>query len=869
MKEVKPGRFTPRCPKCQKTLSVTVPEDSSQPPIVAALDREGATGTQTSARDILAMLATPGAFAPGETSPQASRGDVSSLASGSNAIPSPSTLGGFRIQELLGRGAMGAVYLAKNLSLPRPVALKVMRPDWARHPTYVSRFTRDAYAAAQLNHPNVVQLYDFGEDDGTTYASMEYVRGPSLAQLIRHVRRLDSEAAAGMVLHAARGLKAAHDQGFVHRDIKPANLLASVEGLVKVADLGLAKTPAVAEVEAAMDAGVSTITRPAAKSLLADAGPITLVNAAMGTPEFMAPEQAQDALGVDGRADIYSLGCTFYLLVTGQPPFEGKTAIELMSKHATEPLAPPETIARDVPKALSDIILKMTAKRPEDRYANVAELIKALEGCLGLPGAHEFLPREEHASLLGECAFGFNNAPTARLRRRIRWGASAGLAALAALAALARQPILVGGLVGLGVMTALAYFVVNGVRRPSFLFDKVRAFLLGGSLVDWLVAVAVLGLSVTLLYVFHLFWGWVFFGIVAALAAMGLHLKVDQPLDAERAEPLEKTRAMLRALRFKGVDEDTIRQFVARYSGKHWDEFFEALFGYEVMLDARRRRGRSERGLFRWKHAAWRDPIIAWIDAKQQARRAARDTKRLQKIEEESLVAQGVNLLTARRKAQRIAEAMVAVAAELKAAAAREETPRPIGRALRDAALKPEQLLVEHESGLIDRRSGGVLAILVGPKVRFLCGALLMAGFLAWVHQNEIVTREHLLRLKDAATKAVETRDVEALRKVDLDIKIDKPTKAVEVDLPRVPAEAARVLGLFNSFNPGVAGLILLVSACFGGIRVGLGAFAGAGVALLGSVLHLPAIGPIDPALTAMVLGGAIAVVAIFFGRER
>jgi hypothetical protein len=145
----------------------------------------------------------------------------------------------------------------------------------------------------------------------------------------------------------------------------------------------------------------------------------------------------------------------------------------------------------------------------------------------------------------------------------------------------------------------------------------------------------------------------------------------------------------------------------------------------------------------------------------------------------------------------------------------------------------------------------------------------LMAGFLAWVHQNEIVTKEHLLKLKEAAEQAVETRDVGALRKVEIDIKVDKPTKAVELDVPNVPPEATRVLGWFNSFNPGVAGLILLVSAFFGGIRVGLGAFAGAAVALLGPMLPLPAIGPLDASNLSMVGGGAIGVAAIVFGRGR
>ena len=130
-------------------------------------------------------------------------------------------LGPYTLEKLLGRGGMGAVYLARQLSLNRNVALKVMKPQWASNATFVARFTREAYAAAQLTHHNVVQIYDFGQDKGTTYFSMEFVQGQTLGSLLREKRRLDVEEAAGYVLQAARGLKCAHDQSMIHRDIKP------------------------------------------------------------------------------------------------------------------------------------------------------------------------------------------------------------------------------------------------------------------------------------------------------------------------------------------------------------------------------------------------------------------------------------------------------------------------------------------------------------------------------------------------------------------------------------------------------------------------------------------------------------------------
>src|SRR5207248_2045361 len=146
--------------------------------------------------------------------------------------------------RVLGHGGMGTVYLARQLSLDRPVALKIMSKRWASDPVFVARFTREAYAAAQMWHPNIVAIHDIGEVDGSRFFCMEYVRGQSLADLVKRRGKLDPETAVGYVLQAARGLKHAHERGMIHRDIKPDNLLLDEQGVVKVADLGLVKTPA-------------------------------------------------------------------------------------------------------------------------------------------------------------------------------------------------------------------------------------------------------------------------------------------------------------------------------------------------------------------------------------------------------------------------------------------------------------------------------------------------------------------------------------------------------------------------------------------------------------------------------------------------
>jgi eukaryotic-like serine/threonine-protein kinase len=240
----------------------------------------------------------------------------------------PDKLGGYEVVKVLGKGGMGAVLLGKQLSLNRKVALKIMHSRLAKDPAFVARFTREAYAAAQLVHHNVIQVYDIGQDTGIHYFSMEFVNGKSLMDEVKDKGKLDVEVAVGYILQAARGLRFGHVQGMIHRDIKPDNLMLNNDGIVKVADLGLVKlpTPDVPQnkgAEASLGDDDET-----------DTG-MTRAGVVMGTPSYMAPEQSRDSSTVDARADIYSLGCTLYVLVTGKPPFSGKSALEVMSKHQT------------------------------------------------------------------------------------------------------------------------------------------------------------------------------------------------------------------------------------------------------------------------------------------------------------------------------------------------------------------------------------------------------------------------------------------------------------------------------------------------------------------------------------------------------
>lgn len=287
-------------------------------------------------------------------------------------------LGGYRIVKELGAGGMGKVYLARQLSLDRPCAIKTIQADWAANPRVIARFIREAYAAAQLTHHNVVQIYDLGQDKGTNFFSMELVAGGSLDDQLRAKGKLPPKLAATLILQASRGLKFAHDHGMVHRDIKPANLMLTNDGLLKIADLGLVKTPQNDDAKSEDKDDVQSMMLASAKSQ------VTIVGASMGTPAYMSPEQAEDAASVDKRADIYSLGCTFYALLTGKPPFDGQTLLEVITKHRQEKITRPEVIVQGLPGVLGDIIERMTAKSPEDRYQDLEDVINDLEVFLEL-----------------------------------------------------------------------------------------------------------------------------------------------------------------------------------------------------------------------------------------------------------------------------------------------------------------------------------------------------------------------------------------------------------------------------------------------------------------------------------------------------
>ena len=271
-----------------------------------------------------------------------------------------SQLAEYLLEEKLGEGGMGVVYRSRHVKLGRTVAVKILAKGRVEDRQAIARFEREIAAIGRVDHPNIVRALDAREVDGTRFLVMEFVEGLHLGEILRRCCPLGIADAAHLVCQTALGLQAAHEHGLVHRDIKPSNLMLTANGLVKVLDLGLVRfSSASAETDEE----------------------VTASGQAMGTIDYMAPEQVADSRHVDIRADIYSLGCTYYKLLTGKAPFAGSgyagTLDKLMARVQRD-ARPIEEVRADIPRKLAAIIGRMLAKEPQDRFATPAELAAAL-----------------------------------------------------------------------------------------------------------------------------------------------------------------------------------------------------------------------------------------------------------------------------------------------------------------------------------------------------------------------------------------------------------------------------------------------------------------------------------------------------------
>jgi serine/threonine-protein kinase len=286
-------------------------------------------------------------------------------------------LGGrYLVESELGRGGMATVFKGTDTVLGRPVAVKVLSPQYAGDANFVTRFRREAQSAARLNHPNLVSVYDTGTDDGIHFIVMEYVDAKTLADYLAGGGRIMPERAIEIAEAVCDALSMAHAHGIIHRDIKPANIMITSKGDVKVTDFGIAR----------VISGADTIAQTAA---------------VLGTASYLSPEQAQSQ-PVDQRSDIYSLGVVLYEMVTGRPPFSGDSPVMVASKHVLEQPTPPSKLNRDVGPALEAVIMKALSKNPDNRYQDADEMRADLERArLGQPvQATPLLPESARTQII-------------------------------------------------------------------------------------------------------------------------------------------------------------------------------------------------------------------------------------------------------------------------------------------------------------------------------------------------------------------------------------------------------------------------------------------------------------------------------------
>jgi serine/threonine-protein kinase len=313
--------------------------------------------------------------------------------------------GRYAVERTLGTGGMAVVYLARDEELDRPVAIKVLVERFAGDAEFRERFVREARMAAGLAHPNVVSIYDAGEDDGRPFIVMEYVEGATLADEVARLKRIPPDEVVDLALQACGALAHAHDAGLVHRDVKPQNLLLRTDGVLKIADFGIART--------------------------ADATSLTQVGTVLGTVQYLSPEQAAGEQ-VTAAADLYSLGAVLYELLTGQPPRRLESLAELGARQ-DEPITPVRELTPEVPETLEDVVMRCLAKNPAYRPESAAALAHELAAASPEPPTQP-LPRTTIARGTEVTPRPAERAPA---RRRRRAWLAVGAAALVAAALIA------------------------------------------------------------------------------------------------------------------------------------------------------------------------------------------------------------------------------------------------------------------------------------------------------------------------------------------------------------------------------------------------------------------------------------------------
>lgn len=743
----------------------------------------------------------------------------------------PQRLGGYKILRILGRGAMGAVYQAQQISLDRNVALKTIRSRLAQNPASLARFTREAYAAAQLTHHNVVQIYDFGEDNGQHYFSMEWVRGGTLSELVQEKGPLDPKLAASYVLQAARGLQFAHRNGMVHRDVKPANLLLSDEGVVKVADLGLVKIPDWVETET--EVGPSSVSGVQSVSGIQSGTHVTMQGTAVGTPAYMAPEQSTDATSVDHRADIYSLGCSLFYLLAGRAPFDGSMVSEVMEMHARKPVPNLAEINSRLPRQLIEIVNRCMAKQPSNRYESVSKMIDDLESFLGLSQEGKFTATSNQADQWEELVRRFNAAqPLARLTAPVFYGFTIACTLLAFVV-----PFVSIGWVGFApsvwIVAVVTALVLGAPGGKSAMVHSIRRWLGTLNGFDYALASFVAIVAAVVGVVAGLTLGVIAGSVLGGIAGVAFHFGLVSPSRKGIQEPIENAEKFIRDLRISGADEDGLRNFLARYAGKNWEPIYETLFGYAALKAAKQRLSGDPSFVAGVSRSSLRDRVCAKFDTMAREKTERRDQAKLAKIEQKGLVSEGLSASEARERSWQMAAAWMQAA---KLAAPTSENDEAAAHAKRER-IKAD--LAEARSGKYRQKKDPLapVKLALSGYTRVLAGCALLAFFAIWAQSTGLI---------------------DAIRGGDFDW----------MSFGKSVGDTKNSQGL-NPVSIGAAGFLMILSAFVSGWRMTPFAVTATIVIIFGTAFGIPPIAVVPAWLVAIGAGIIIYVPGILIGETK
>ncbi len=625
--------------------------------------------------------------------------------------------------------------------------------------------------------------------------------------------------------------------------------MLNAEGLVKVADLGLVKTKGMsAAADQAPAAG------PAGKtggSKLQQSADVTTAGSAMGSPSDMSPEQCRDATTVDARADVYSLGCTLYALLSGRTPFLGKTAVSVIRQHLNDPPPPLKSVTPDVPADLAAVVSRTLEKDPAGRYQSMDELIAALKGWQDASAAGPPRPTPEQVTVFEARTGQLVGLKSAKLGGTLAVVVPAALG-LVGLGLAAVKPVLGGAIRIAAAASVPAGLATAGLVGDSHLFRRLRAWAFGWRVVDWLTVGLAAALFVAALYFAGLLLPGLFGLVAGGLLGAGWGFLFARPTAVKRDEPKGEFEKILTWLRVNGVDEAAVRQFTVDAGGSDWPAVHELLFGYPAMAARRESDPTARRGT--------RDKLLHRLDAMIDARQERRATRRITALERKRLESEGMSVVEAKARAAEEAESLAEQAAAIKASVrdvSRVADVRWLRAERRAAVRRPRRSPVKVLANTALRTA-------LDPRQRVLVGALLIVGGLMWASQNRTA-------LAAAETTAAGAGNVQSAAQAKEQavgfFKLLGSAKTRPLELGLLPGPVAK---LFDSLNPVAAGLVLVASAFTTNAVAVLVALLAALVSLL---LHklapVPAAGPLSPANLTLVVGLVVGLGAVVVLRRR